>query len=289
VRAFVNATERLVGHTPLLEVSGFFDAKNPLHLKLSYLNPSGSIKDRPVLAMLRALRDRGELEGKAGIVEVTSGNTGIALSYWARHFGLEPVVVMPCGMSAERCKMMNLLGAEVLHHGDTFDEAKEEARRLAEERDMVYLGQFSRPENPASYRDLAREFAAAGAECVVAGVGTGGTLMGLARVLKHRGVHTVAVFPEEENHGIQGIGDGICGSFCDDGLVDEEFRVTTVDARRAMHLLWDKGFLAGRSSGANLAAALHFARERSVATVLPDSWDRYFSIEDRNKSPQGDK
>ncbi|TRO61980.1 pyridoxal-phosphate dependent enzyme [Candidatus Bathyarchaeota archaeon] len=282
VNTFVNGLTKFVGNTPLIEVSKVFGARNPLHVDLSYMNPSGSIKDLPVLNILRHLQKTGELQKHGGIIEVTSGNTGIALSYWANALQVRAVVIMPKGMSKERKKMMELLGADVMEKGRDFEEAREHAKYLAHKENLIYLGQFSRDQNPQAYNVLAKKILKKKVKYVVAGVGTGGTLMGLAGVLKPKGVRVIAVFPKEKKHGIQGIGDGIFGSFYKPELVDEEFRVSTKEAQSFMRELWTNGFLVGRSSGANLIAALSYSENGSVATVFPDSWDRYFSVEDKH-------
>lgn len=234
------------------------------------MNPSGSIKDRVVFNILK------KVPGKFyEVVEATSGNTGISLSLWAKFFGKKATVVMPKGMGLERKRMMELLGAEVIEIDGDFAEAIKIAKEIAKERGAFYLGQFHREENPKSYRELAEEFKEIGIDYFVAGVGTGGTLMGVAQLLKNEGVKIIGVFPLEEEHEIYGIGDKIVGDFWEESLVDKIYRVSTEEARKYMRKLWNVGFLVGRSSGANLKAALEFSKYGKVGTVFPDSWDRY--------------
>jgi len=279
VKAFaVHSLSNLLLRTLLLNIGPLFRARHAVWVKLAYENPTGSIKDVPVLNILQHLDRTDQLASHNGLVEVSSGNTGISLAYWASLFGTRATIVMPRGMSRERFQMMRALGARVLTHGRTFNSARSHALKLARQENLLYFGQFARQQNPQAYQKLAEEIATKKVAYVVAGVGTGGTLMGLAHHLRPLGAQTVAVFPAETRHGIQGIGDGIMGDFWNPSHVDHSFRVSTPEARAHTRLLWRHGFLAGVSSGANLAAALHFARLGPVATVLPDSWDRYISV-----------
>ncbi len=242
-------------------------------MALEYLNPSGSVKDRPVLNILQAALRKGRLKPGDTIVEVTSGNTGIALALWSNIFGLRAKIFIPRGMSRERRKMMRLLGAEVVEVGSF-----EEGRELAKRSKGFYLGQFDRVENPQAYKELAEEFGKRKIKYFVAGVGTGGTITGIKMFLGD--VVAVAVFPKEKSHGIQGIGDGIVGAFWKEELIDRKEYVTTEEAREWMKALWRKGFLVGRSAGANISVAVKYAQRGPTGTLFPDSWDRYVSLEE---------
>ena len=266
----------LVGKAPIAELSNFFRTKNKIYAKMSYLNPSGSIKDRVVLKILQKAMKEGKI---GGVIEATSGNTGISLAFWANFFGIKATIVIPKGMSEERKRMAKLLGAEVIEVEGDFDASIKLAKKIAREKRLFYLGQFSREENPRAYYSLAKEMEKLKIDYFVAGVGTGGTLIGVARVLKKKGVKIIGVLPKEREHGIQGIGDWVKSRFWDEKLVDEIYRVSTKEARRYMRKLWKAGFLVGISSGANIKAALHYAESGNVGTVFPDSWDRYLSIE----------
>ena len=213
------------------------------------------------------------------IVEASSGNTAIALALWGKVSGIKVTVVLPKDASSERKKMLRLLGARIVEVDRNSEDEIMVAKRIAKERGAFYLGQFSRRENPEAYRPLAEELSRLGLDYFVAGVGTGGTLMGVAKYLKPRGVKVVAVLPKEEDHGIYGLRKSPRSEFWEERLVDEYYHVSTREARRYMRKLWGLGFLVGRSSGANLRAALYYAKRGNVATVFPDSWDRYLSLE----------
>lgn len=260
----------------IIDISFVFRTRYPLYVALEYLNPSGSVKDRPVLNILLTALEKGLLKPGDKVVEITSGNTGIALAYWSNIFDLKAKIFIPRDMSMERKEMMKLLGAEVVEV-DSFEEGK----RLAKSSEGFYLGQFDRIENPLAYKELAKEFGKRGIRYFVAGVGTGGTIIGMKMFL--RDITTIAVFPKEKNHGIQGIGDGIVGSFWREELIDGKEYVSTGEARRWMKILWKKGFLVGRSSGANIAVAIKYAEKGPTGTLFPDSWNRYISLENNTR------
>ncbi len=260
-------------------MSKFLGAKNKIFVALEYRNPSGSIKDRVVLNILKEALRKGKLRHGMLVTEATSGNTGIALAYWSNIFKLRARIYMPKGMSNERKTMISLLGAEVVEVNGDFEKAIELAREDAKKNNGFYLGQFEREENPLAYKELARKFADLGIDYFVAGVGTGGTLIGFANVLRKLGTKIIAVYPKEREHGIQGIGDWVKSKFFDQNLVDKVELISTEKAIKHMHMLWRLGFLVGRSSGANIAISLKYAELGGVGTVFPDSWDRYLSLE----------
>ncbi len=271
---FVSSAEELIGKTPLLDLSASLKTRYKLYVKLEYLNPSGSIKDRLVYSILKSLSYRPR-----EIVEASSGNTGIALALWGRVHGIRVTVVIPKDASPERKHMLRLLGARIVEIDRNSKDEIEVAKRIARKRKAFYLGQFSREENPKAYISLAKELCKLRLNYFVAGVGTGGTLVGVAKYLKPKGVEIVAVLPKERTHAIQGLRKVPRSDFWKEELVDEYYYVSTREARRYMHKLWNLGFLVGRSSGANLKAALHYSKHGNVATVFPDSWDRYLSVE----------
>ncbi|MHC4598044.1 MAG: PLP-dependent cysteine synthase family protein [Planctomycetota bacterium] len=289
---------REVGNTPLVEVEG-------IYVKLECTNPCGSIKDRIAQYIIEESERKGLLKPGTRIVEATSGNTGIAFSYFAKQKGYPITIVMPENMTEERKAIMRELGAElILCSEGNFAEAATIRDRLAVEKNWFNPDQFSNPLNTeCHYKNTGGEilsqilkFTQESIGAFVAGVGTGGTLIGAGGRIResHPGVHIVAVEPEESAvmsggepglHGIGGIGDGFIPQIAqsDDGglhpMIDEVVCVTTQDAEEASQGLKEKhGFCVGISSGANLVAAKKVAKDRGpVVTVFADSYSRYKS------------
>jgi len=283
----------LIGNTPLFEFKG-----ERIYAKAEFLNPGGSIKDRVALAMLEGAERDGKLKPGSIIVEPTSGNTGIGIALVGRLKGYEVKIVMPEGMSQERKKLIMALGAElILTPADqSIAGAVSKAEELVASDPRRFMpNQFANPENPRiHYESTARElWRQMGGEidCFLSGVGSGGTLQGVGRFLKEHkpGVKLVAVEPKNVSallghepglHQIQGIGDGFIPPVLDPKLVDEIIEVTDEDAIATTRQLGrDHGLLVGISSGAMIWAARQL-RQRwagSIATVLPDRAERYFS------------
>jgi len=283
----------LIGNTPLLQLRG-----ERVFAKAEFLNPGGSIKDRVALAMLEgALRD-GKLKDNSIIVEPSSGNTGIGLALVGRLMGYKVRIVMPEGMSEERKKLIKALGADLVLTPDKegIAGAIRRVEQMEAEDERVFVPQqFKNPDNPrVHYEQTARELwrqMSGEIDCFVAGVGSGGTLQGVGRFLReHRPqVRIVAVEPKNNSallghepglHQIQGIGDGFIPDVLDVSMVDEVVEVTDEDAIETTRQLGrDYGMLVGISSGANVWAARELAKgmEGSIATVLPDRAERYFS------------
>ncbi len=283
----------LIGNTPLIRLKG-----ERICAKAEFLNPGGSIKDRVALAMLEGAERDGKLHAGSVIVEPTSGNTGIGLALVGRLKGYRVRIVMPEGMSEERKKLIRALGAELIltPDGEGIAGAVERARQMAAAEPDVYVPQqFENPDNPrVHYEQTAVELwrqMGGEVDCFVAGVGSGGTLQGVGAYLKeHRpGARIVAVEPKNVSallghepglHQIQGIGDGFVPAILDVSLVDEVLEVSDEDAIETTRQLGrDYGLLVGISSGANVWAARRLAEEMggSIATVLPDRAERYFS------------
>lgn len=283
-----------VGHTPLVEIEGVL-------VKLECANPSGSVKDRIGVFMLREAIRRGELAPGDTVVEATSGNTGIALSLAGRALGLNVLIFMPEHMSAERRSMMERLGADVrlTPREESFTGACARRDAYADRAGYYVPDQFGNPDNTRCHRETTgRELVAQLRErgvdrlaAVVAGIGTGGTLMGLGQALALEWPHArvVAVEPTESavlsggpvgEHGIMGIGDGFVPALVERGRIDEVITVSSEEAHAAAERIRrEHGFCVGRSSGANLLAALRLGSlEGRVVTVFPDCSDRYQSL-----------
>jgi cysteine synthase A len=286
-----------VGHTPLLEVDGIF-------AKLECANPLGSIKDRIAKYIIEQSERLGLLKPGMTIVEASSGNTGIALSYFAREKGYPIVIVMPKNMTDERKRILNELGAElILCSEGNFVEATKIRDELARDPRYFNPDQFSNHLNvECHYETTAQEILdqikphSNNIGAFVAGVGTGGTLIGCGKRLKEKfqNIRIVAVEPSESPvmsggkpglHGIQGIGDGFIPAIVSDGatelnkLVDEVVCCSTAEAKvAARYLAGKRGICVGMSSGANFLAAKKVAGKYGVTvTVFPDGFSKYRS------------
>lgn len=292
-----------VGGTPLVWLARIADGLDAqICAKLEYFNPGGSVKDRIGAAMIGAAEARGELvRGESVIVEPTSGNTGIALAMICAARGYQLVLTMPEGMSRERSKLLRAYGAEVQETSSMggMDEAVTLAEKIASQRDGYMPLQFSNPANPeAHFRSTGPEIwtdTGGEVDAFVCGVGTGGTITGVARYLKDQGsdARIYAVEPASSPvlsggrlgpHRIQGIGAGFVPEVLDMDLVDEVIPVSDDDALRTAKLLAStEGILGGISAGANVHAALELAARPELAggrivTVICDSGDRYMSL-----------
>ncbi|HEX3982728.1 MAG TPA: cysteine synthase A [Acidisoma sp.] len=294
-----------IGGTPLVRLARFIEHERlgaEVLLKLEYLNPLGSVKDRIGLAMVEAAEQAGLLvPGEGHIVEPTSGNTGIALAFVAAAKGYRLTVVMPDSASIERQKMLRLMGATVeltpsrLGMAGAIDRAE---AIVAESSDAWMARQFENPANPAIHAATTAEelWADCGGEIdiLVAGAGTGGTITGIAQALKPRrpGFQVVAVEPAESAvlsgddpgpHEIQGIGPGFCPAILDMSLVDRVMPVSEREAMKTARLCAQlEGIPIGISSGATLTAALQLAREpvnkgKRIVAIAASSAERYLS------------
>ncbi|MEW6192253.1 MAG: cysteine synthase A [Bacillota bacterium] len=291
----------LIGNTPLVGLARIA-AGLPARVaaKCEWFNPGGSAKDRPAWWMLQDALARGLIRPGDTIVEPTSGNTGIALAWLGVQLGLRVILTMPETMSAERRKLLRALGAEVVltPAAEGIPGAVRCAEEIAAAAGAFTPNQFGNPANPEShYRTTGPEIwrdTEGQVDIVVAGVGTGGTLTGVARALKERkpGVRTVAVEPAESpvlsrgvagKHGIQGIGAGFVPQVLDRDLIDEVFPVPTEAAcEMARSLAVKEGMLTGISAGAACFAALSVAGRpenagKLVVVVFPDGGERYLS------------
>ena len=295
--SIVQSAEALIGNTPLLKLNRLFPGAE-IYAKLEYLNPAGSAKDRAAKSMLNDLEARGLLKEGGTVVEPTSGNTGVALAALCAARGYRLVLTMPETMSLERRMLLSAYGAQlVLTPGDEgmAGAVKRADEIIAATPGAVLAGQFDNPANPAAHErttgpelwsDLGGRLAA-----VVAGVGTGGTITGIARYLKRQApaIRIIAVEPAASPllsqghagpHGIMGIGANFVPGALDRSLLDDILTVTDEDARQmARQMARREGVLVGISSGAALAAAERAAKdvEGAVAVILPDGGERYLS------------
>jgi cysteine synthase len=293
----------VVGGTPLVALNHIgAGLDGEVVAKLEYLNPGGSVKDRIGVAMIDAAESEGLLErGRTVIVEPTSGNTGIALAMVCAARGYELVLTLPEGMSRERTKLLRAFGAEVHETASLggMNESIELAREIVAERGAFMPQQFSNPANPEIHRrttaeeiwdDLDGEV-----DAFVCGVGTGGTITGVGRVLKERRpeVRVVAVEPATSAvlsggapgpHKIQGIGAGFVPDVLDRDVIDE---VIAIDDEAALGTAREaarrEGLLVGISAGAAITAALELAARpelagKRIVTVIPDGGERYMSL-----------
>lgn len=295
----------LIGHTPLLEVtnyeqkSGLADAT--ILVKLEYLNPAGSVKDRVALNMIETAEREGKLQPGGTIIEPTSGNTGIGLAAVAAAKGYQAILTLPETMSVERRKLLQAYGAKlVLTDGaQGMKGAIAKAEELqASTPGSIILGQFVNPANPAIHRATTGpeiwEDTDGKVDIFVAGVGTGGTITGVGSYLKEKNpaVKVVAVEPESSPvlsggqpgaHKIQGIGAGFVPEVLDTNVYDEIIKVSNEDAFAAGRAIAvQEGVLVGISSGAALHAAAQLAKRpenqgKVIVALLPDSGDRYLS------------
>lgn len=293
----------LIGSTPMIKLNHIAVARSAHILaKLELANPGGSVKDRIALSMVEEAEKNGYLKRGKTIVEPTSGNTGIGLALVAVVKGYELILVMPDNMSLERRQLFQAYGAKiVLTQGS---QGMLGAVRKAEElvrgnRDYFMPQQFNNPANPhIHYRTTGEEIwrqTRGKIDAFVAGVGTGGTLTGVGRLLKRKkpGIKIIAVEPKDCSvlsggkpgpHKIQGIGAGFIPEVMDVDLLDGIVKVNEEDAKRmAKRLAREEGLLVGISSGANVWASLQVAKKlgkgKTVVTVLADTGERYLSTD----------
>jgi cysteine synthase A len=268
------------------------------------MNPSGSVKDRIAKYMIEQGERRGLLKPGYTIIEATSGNTGIALSMVAAAKGYKMLVVMPEHMTGERIRLMTNLGAELCltPKAEGFEGAVARAAKIAESDHRYFLtNQFSNPDNTMAHytttgKEILQQMGTRPIDAFVAGVGTGGTLMGAGKALreKHPKLRLVAVEPEEaavlsgskdlHDHKIAGIGDGFIPEIMNMNQVDEIVAIKSDDAvEMAKQLSRNLGLMVGVSSGANVIASINvldrIGRDKNLVTLLPDRTERYFSTD----------
>lgn len=298
---YYNSVLDLIGNTPLMDLKEMTGCN--IFAKAEFLNPGGSIKDRIAKNMLEAAEADGSLKKGMTIIEPTSGNTGIGLALCGVRKGYNVTIVMPENMSTERKKIINALGAELvltdaaLSIGGAVDKANEIVRANPEKYYMPQ--QFVNKANPEThYRQTAVELCeqlGKKIDIYVAGIGSGGTLQGIAKYLLEKNPDTKIVAVEPKNvsalngdgpgeHQIQGIGDGFIPDVLDTDIITDIVEVSDEDAiDTARRLAKVQGLLVGTSSGANVWAAMQMAKkygeDKIIATVLSDRMERYFSTE----------
>ena len=261
----------VIGNTPIIRLNRI---SKGIYAKLERMNPSGSIKDRIAKEMLEHRKEKY-------VVEATTGNTGISTAAIGAVLGKKVTIVMLKGVSEERRKLIELLGAKVVF-ADSMDKAKELAKRIAKKRKGIFLNQFENEHNFRAQYKTGLEIAKAmkHIDVFVAGIGTGGTLSGIGSALRKRfrKIKIVGVVPAEEKHNIEGIGDGTRTPMLRKVKVDQTVMVRSIDAiRTAREIAQKEGLPVGISSGANVFAARKF--KGVVVTVLPDNAERYFSTQ----------
>ncbi|MEE1155573.1 MAG: cysteine synthase A [Acutalibacteraceae bacterium] len=294
----------LVGNTPLLEAVNIEKKENlygTILLKLEYLNPAGSVKDRAAKFMIEEAEKNGQLKEGFVIIEPTSGNTGIGLASIATVKGYKLILTMPETMSVERRNILKAYGAEIVltEGAKGMSGAIEKAQELANEIPNSFIpSQFDNPANPYAHRvTTAPEIwddTNGSIDYFVAGVGTGGTITGIGEYLKEKNpnIKIVAVEPlsspviskgEAGAHKIQGIGAGFIPKNLNKDILDEVITVSDDEAFSTAKLLAKcEGILVGISSGASLNVAIEIAKRpeskgKTIVALLPDSGDRYYS------------
>ena len=302
-RGIANDSTELIGNTPLVKLNRIVGgAKAEVVAKLESFNPIHSVKDRIGVAMILDAEEKGLLKKDTVIVEPTSGNTGIALAFVAAARGYKLILTMPETMSMERRHLLSIFGAELVLTPGT--EGMPGAIRKAEELaagnpNYLMLQQFKNPANPEIHRLTTAEEIWRDTEgrvdILVAGVGTGGTITGIAEVIKARrpSFKAIAVEPAASPvlsggkpgaHKIQGIGAGFVPAVLRTDLIDEIVKVSNEDAGiTARRLAKEEGILAGISSGAATWAAIEVAKRvensgKLIVVILPDTGERYLSI-----------
>ena len=296
--------EELIGKTPLLRLHGMerrFGARAEVLAKLEFLNPTGSVKDRPALHMIRRLEEAGKIGKDTLLIEPTSGNTGIGLACVCAVKGYTLVLTMPETMSEERRKLLSAYGAKIVLTPGALgmQGAIDKAEEIHNANPGSFIPQqFANPANPAAH------LAATGPEiwndtdgkidAFVAGVGTGGTITGIGRFLKEHnpGIRIIAIEPDTSAvlsgkpagaHKLQGIGAGFVPAVLDRSVIDEVVPVSAEAAgETARKCARTEGILIGISGGAALSVALEMSRKpewrgKTIVVLLPDSGERYLS------------
>ena len=296
---YYDSMQALIGHTPLVRLHNM-GVSPDVHIfaKLELYNPSGSVKDRTGLYMLRAAEREGVLKEGGTIIDATAGNTGLGIAFTALGKGYRVIFTVPTKFSAEKQALMRALGAEIINtprEEGMLGAVKKAEELRAQIPDSVSLEQFKNMNNPlAHYETTGREIYEdldGNIDYLVAGAGSGGTFSGIVRYLKEqdKSIFGVLADPdgstigggEHHDYNIEGIGNDFIADTMDINLVDEVIKVNDDEAfTAARELARKEGIIAGSSSGAAVAAALKIASridKGNIVAVLPDRGDRYFS------------
>ena len=291
----------LIGKTPSVRLNHIVsEDMAEVYVKLEYFNPTGSIKDRAAMQMVKEMVLSGQLKKGDTIVEPTSGNTGIGIAMIGAAKGYKVVLTMPDTLSVERRRMLSAYGAELVLTDGTkgMNGAIEKAKELVAEKGYIMLSQFDNPANPLIHRlttgqEILEDFA--NLDAFVAGIGTGGTISGVAEAIKDTmpGVRIIGIEPNNSNvlnggkagpHKLQGIGAGFIPENLNRDLVDQVMEISAEEAfEMTRKLAQEEGLFVGISSGAAVEAALRVAKElgkgKRVLVIAPDGGSRYLSIE----------
>lgn len=296
----VNNVSELIGETPIVKLHNIGTENSAeIYVKLEYFNPGSSVKDRIANAMIGQAEIDGLLKPGGTIIEPTSGNTGIGLAMVAAAKGYKLIVTMPETMSKERRNLLSAYGAEIILTPGTkgMKGAIEKAEELVAKHGYYMPQQFNNKANPRVHaastgKEIISQMSD-GIDAFVAGIGTGGTITGVGRVLKEhdKNIKVYAVEPEDSPilsggspgpHKIQGIGAGFVPNVLDTEIYDEVLKITNEEAfSAARHLAKTQGILGGISSGAAISAAIKIAakltKDQKVLAILPDNGERYLS------------
>lgn len=295
-----NSITDLIGNTPIVKLNRIVDEDSAeVYLKLEYMNPGSSVKDRIALAMIEAAEEQGKLKEGDTLIEPTSGNTGIGLAMVAAAKGYKAILVMPDTMSLERRNLLRAYGAElVLTPGaEGMNGAIKKANELAEEHGYFLPQQFENEANPKVHKETTGkeivEQMGDQLDAFISGIGTGGTITGAGVVLKEKypDIQIYAVEPKDSPvlsggkpgpHKIQGIGAGFVPSILNTEIYDDVIQVTTDEAfEHARRAAREEGILGGISSGAAISAALTVAKQlgkgKKVLAIIPSNGERYLS------------
>ena len=280
----------LIGNTPLVKYS------ENICLKLEFMNPSASVKARAAYSMINEAIKRGDINNETVIIEPTSGNTGISLAMVCAYLNLDLIICMPENMSDERKKAISAYGAKLIltPAEEGMQGSVNKAKELATQYKNVFMPmQFANPDNPKSHKATAEEIlidTENKVKFVIAGIGTGGTAVGLKTFLP-KDVKVIGVEPAESPlftqgvaglHKIQGIGANFKPEICNEANLDRIITVKSDDAiAEAKKLAKEQGVFVGISAGANLVAAKEITKEYPndlIVVIIPDSGDRYLSV-----------
>ena len=289
-----------IGKTPLIQIDRFKKAcevNNKIFAKVEFFNPGGSVKDRVGLKLIEHAYEDQLINKKTTIIEPTSGNTGIGLAIACAIYGNELILTMPETMSLERQKLLKAYGAKiVLTAGEKgMQGSVDKANELANKIENSYIpGQFVNPSNPLAHEEttaleIIDDFDG-NIDYFVAGIGTGGTITGIARILKKKypDIKIIGIEPKDSplitkgkagSHDLQGIGANFIPKILDLDLVDEVITVSTDDAYEAARILAKKeGLLVGITAGAALHGATKITdKNKNIVVLLPDTGERYLS------------